>query len=354
MNVSVISPPSKNYFLLIGDWGAHDQTSSDVAVQTAIAKKMLSFYEKQKSNGYNLLFVGTVGDNFYYDGQTCAYWKSRWTDMYGEIATNYPWLAVFGNHDWGKDDPGAMCAWGVPKPKYINPVTNIPYDANQINSIPTKGCNPKNYYLPDFGYYYTIPELNFEWIALEETATICPSDMGGSTYDYCDHSSKVGCDYLGRMKDASEQMMNERATNSTMNNFILSQHYPQNGKRLVDTFKKLRNPKQLNYTVWSVYGHTHRQHCDRTEGNFCDSILTGGGGGCCSEDTLRGFYVIGFDDNKRMTQPYKINDPEISCQYPCRAELTNDEIVHGMFDHCCYTDSEENCKLFDLSRCKKL
>eukprot|EP01083_Nonionella_stella_P237709 833649_1 len=96
----------------------------------------------KKKAGMNLLFVGTVGDNFYCCGQNCSYWTKRWTDMYGDSITAVPWLSVFGNHDWGINDPGAMCAWGVNSPHYINPETHIPYDANQLNTNPTKGCNP--------------------------------------------------------------------------------------------------------------------------------------------------------------------------------------------------------------------
>ena len=101
LNITVnTTHPEMNYFLLIGDWGAHDSSNSDVKVQTAIANKMKTYYESQKSKGMNLLFVGTVGDNFYYDGQNCDYYTKRWTDMYGEIATDHPWLAIMGNHDW--------------------------------------------------------------------------------------------------------------------------------------------------------------------------------------------------------------------------------------------------------------
>ena len=98
MNITISSSAGKNYFMLIGDWGAASAT--DEKVQEAIAEKMLSLYNTRKSEGYNLLFVATVGDNFYYSGQTCQYYTDRWTDIYQELATDYPWLAVFGNHDW--------------------------------------------------------------------------------------------------------------------------------------------------------------------------------------------------------------------------------------------------------------
>jgi hypothetical protein len=318
----------------------------------------MSFYDTQKKNGYNLVMVVTVGDNFYYDGQDCSMYSKRWSKMYGEIATHYPWLAVFGNHDWGKHDPNAICAWGVSQ-AYIDGKTGIPYAANQLNSD-KKGCNPFNYYLPDFGYYYTLDALDLELIFMEETATICPSDMGGQTYKSCNDSSKIGCAYLGEMRDASEDMMLARARSSTHSNFMLMQHYPQNGKRLPDSFASHRPSSATDDLIWSFYGHTHKQECVRTSKGACDVVLTGGGGGCCGEDTLRGFYVIGFDSQSRMTQPYSIDDPLISCKYPCKRnfaqEFTEQEILQSMYGHCCYRvnddgDRDESCDMFDLTQC---
>merc|ERR1712176_1068666 len=161
----------------------------------------------------NLLFIGTMGDNFYPAGQNCGYWNFAWNNKtkYDWLCTEYMWLAAFGNHDWANQDPLAMCAWS--KPKYIDPVTKIPYAANQINAD-KGGCNPPTYYLPDFGYYYSIPQLNFEYIVLEETVLDCgPGDKGFYTFDGCgdDNDGNIGCGYLGKMRDASENMMKERA-----------------------------------------------------------------------------------------------------------------------------------------------
>eukprot|EP01084_Bolivina_argentea_P013756 25784_1 len=237
--------------------------------------------------------------------------------MYGEVTTDYPWLAVMGNHDWGNADDSAICAWGVSNP-YIDNKTHIPYAANQLNKD-KKGCNPHNYYMPDFGYYYTINELNFEMIFMEETATICPNDMGNQDYKYCTGGSSnektTGCNYLGKMKQATEDMMHKRANKSTATNFILNQHYPQQGERLRNAFNSHRSESDY---VWSIYGHGHVQECNNWHGSICNMIKTGGGGGCCQGDnTLRGFYVIGFNENKIMTQPYKFDDNKISCKYPC-------------------------------------
>ena len=88
---------------------------------------------------------------------------------------------------------------------------------------------------------------------------------------------------------------------------------------------------------------------------MCDSILTGGGGGCCSDVSLRGFFVIDFDENGQMAQPYKYDDSTISCEYPCRADfsqLTPKEIEQSKFEHCCHLYEEEKCSMFDMSQCR--
>merc|ERR1712154_592033 len=97
----------------------------------------------------------------------------------------------------------------------------------------------------------------------------------------------------------------------------------------------------------SAYGHTHKQECERMDENKeCDAILTGGGGGCCSTDTLRGFFVIGFDEDKNMIQPLKIDDDAISCKYPCNAKINDDDVIKSNFFHCCSTSHGKSCQLF--------
>ena len=56
LNITIVEPYSLNYFILISDWGANPQ-GSYVTVQQAVAEKMKSFYQSQKENGKNLLFV---------------------------------------------------------------------------------------------------------------------------------------------------------------------------------------------------------------------------------------------------------------------------------------------------------
>ena len=173
LNITVISPPNMNYFMTIGDWGAPNGESTYQGVQKVVASKMNAYYESQAEKGYNLLFVAAVGDNYYWTGQDCNLYEQDWINVYGKNLTSIPWLAVMGNHDWGNSDPQALCAWN--KPKYTSPA-GIPYAANQLNKD-KGGCNPSMFYMPDFAYYYTINELNFELIALDENAGDCPGNL---------------------------------------------------------------------------------------------------------------------------------------------------------------------------------
>eukprot|EP01084_Bolivina_argentea_P202082 345325_1 len=323
-------------------------------MQECIANQMINFVNSQTSKGMNLLFVGTVGDNFYESGQNCQYWKDRWTDMYGTVATDYYWFSVWGNHDWGNNDPDSMCAWN--NPKFIDPNTKIPYAANQLNAN-KGGCNPNNYYQPDFGYYYSIPELNFEWITMDENAPLCPNLSGNDHFAICNGNSTIGCNYMKKIQSATEANMRMRANVSTNTNFMLIQHYAGGQLNKFNTqFRNIRGNRSESYRVWGAGGHSHGQECvhNDTINNVCDQIMTGGGG-TGNTALLKGFFVIGFDENKKMIQPYKINDPQISCMAPCgQKSYTQQEIYERNFYYCC-NDPDESylCDQygFDTSKC---
>ena len=370
--------------MTIGDWGADLGQSTYIGVQKAVALKMQNFYDMQKANGFNLLFIAAVGDNFYWNGQSPCdenHFNSQWSDIYGSELTSVPWLAVMGNHDWGNYDSWAMCAFN--NPRYIDNITDISYSSNQLN-MDKLGCNPSNYYMPDFGYYYTINELSFELIALEQSVYDCPNGIGGDstgsseTFANCG-TSTVGCDILSKMANASEIMMVNRAKESTNSNFLIMQHYPSRASDVLNQFttarassyssiKSGKAEKSININtngdkVWTAYGHAHSQQCDgysSSNSSECELIMTGGGGGCCAESTKRGFYVIGFDNNKQMIQQFGIDDEILTCDYPCGAseatQLTQEEKKQLAFDTCCHTNDDifVDCNKFDLSLCKSL
>ena len=50
--------------------------------------------------------------------------------------------------------------------------------------------------------------------------------------------------------------------------------------------------------------------------SYCDKVLVGGSGGCCSnypdpgfDGSTRGFYVLTFDENGRLHAPYEPDSP---------------------------------------------
>lgn len=329
--------PENNYIILLGDWGCAGQDTVGVKMQTCIANHMINFVNNQSLKGMNLLFIGTMGDNFYPAGQSCIPhdpgWGFPFYNKYGILANNTIWLTIKGNHDWANLDPNAMCPWS--NPKYIDPITKIPYAGLQLNKN-KGGCNPDNFYLPDYGYFYSIPELKFEWIAVEETVTDCsPNDKGFYTFDGCgnDNNGTVGCNFLGKMRDASENMMKQRAMISNNSNFLIVNHYEaQTQTMLLNEFDKARNGTNgIDYIAWSAAGHAHIQQCitEDSDNKYCSVILSGGGGTGSTND-LHGFFVIGFDENSQMTQPYKINDPTISCDFTkpgaCGCTFSDQEI----------------------------
>eukprot|EP01084_Bolivina_argentea_P139075 244706_1 len=344
LNISVnLTHPSANYFIVIGDWGA---SRTDIywaakwnrESQLKVAGKLQAYVEEQGKAGKNLLFFVIVGDNFYYEGLDCSssknYWDKQWHDIYGDLTTKYYWFSMYGNHDWGNSDKYAMCPWKAPNP-YIDPLTNIPYAGNQLTHE-KGGCTPKGskYYMPDYSYYYTINDLNFELIALEENIVKCPSEIycpippyACETYSICGDKDIItgkttGCRFLGKMRAAGEAMMVNRATNSQNKNFIIAQHYESEGKRLLDNFESKRNINDDDVVV-GVYGHVHNQRCDswikdKYGNELCQLVLTGGGGGCCGydEDLYRGFFPMEFDDshdgNIILRQPMNIRNDIIS------------------------------------------
>ena len=179
----------------------------------------------------------------------------------------------------------------------------------------------------------------------------CP--LGKQDWKYCNNSQNIGCSFLDKIKTASEDMMKKRANESSNTNFLIAQHYPAPAKSLLSDFIKERGSDKVKQDIiWSAYGHIHEQKCEQTGSDgICDVILSGGGGGCCQEDTLRGFYVIGFDKDKKMTQPLKFDDPKISCQYPCGAEINEEQWRKADFQHCCHTTHGQKCEEYDLSTC---
>ena len=57
----------KNYFLIIGDWG---KAGGPGSCQLAVATRLRQYVTEQRALGKQLLFIASVGDNFYWTGAT--------------------------------------------------------------------------------------------------------------------------------------------------------------------------------------------------------------------------------------------------------------------------------------------
>eukprot|EP01083_Nonionella_stella_P023240 64282_1 len=348
LNINISTPYSNNYFIIIGDWGAPDYASLE-SQQLKVANKLKYYVSNQTQQGKNLLFIVSVGDNFYMAGQDCTTWDAQWRDVYGDLTTDYHWFGSMGNHDWGYNDLHAMCPWN--NTKYTDPNTSIPYASNILNAN-KGGCAPDMWEMPDFGYVYTIDALKFELIVLDQNSRECPGELFCQRADICmacpsfancyddtsDDYAKgeaIGCDFLDKIRNASETMMQNRSMESNNTNFVLAQHYPSYGKMLLDQFNASRTNNDI---IVSVYGHEHKQNCDGTATDslgreYCNLVLSGGGGGCCQESRYKyersGFYVMGFDDDAHLVQLMDIFDNNISFNnsgYP--GNTNTKEITH--------------------------
>lgn len=337
-----------NYFFVLGDWGAGEETGCALA-QIAVANKMIDYYNKHKSTK-NLLFILTLGDNFYWTGLNndtnpiTNMFNTRWANTYGPLC-NYKWLAGMGNHDWGDNDPYCVCPSD-------NPYTTIgdqPYQCNQLNKTNddyNKGGNrpevsnndypnitTNNYYMPDFGYHYTINDLDLEIIVTSQSGDNEFGEVGGSggTGDKqmiknCGGADKAQAK-LTDIANAGRVLIKQRSLLSKNKNIIVTQHYDNLEHTMYDNF--VYNNKTKNLQLISASGHIHQTYCDqysKTDSTFCTGIVAGGGGGCCASDEGHkpsyacdkdgkagpgaGFFVVTIDTNKVMrTKQIMMNTP---------------------------------------------
>jgi len=290
----------------------------------AVAEKMKQYITMQKAAGKNLLFIASVGDNFYWSGVTPASWAKQWANVYGawdpsSPMYHVPWLAVLGNHDLGNTDPFVLC----PHVKPLGTVNGQHYGSQQFNADrnptrPDHGChdpavvsreparcrqNTSFFWLPDYSYHYELPEASLEVISIDTNWHAVGSFGGDATgharaFAGCGGQAVVQHHFLAVGK-AARELLKARARANTANTVVISQHYP--GHCMKEVFEGALPPARKGQVkVLCVYGHTHDQKCDGNdpETGVCTMIMTGGGGGCCGpEVNLGGFSAIHLEDD---------------------------------------------------------
>eukprot|EP00913_Durusdinium_trenchii_P021859 g20539.t1 len=328
LKIKVQGLRSRNYFLIIGDWG---KAGGPGSCQLAVAARLREYVTEQKAAGKHLLFIGSVGDNFYWTGATPEAWERSWSQPYGANDPNsplfrVPWLSVYGNHDFGNSDPHAFCPHLFPR----KIVGGQPYSSHQLNldKYPDRPHFTEHYWLPDYNYHYELPEANLEVIVVDTNAKVEPTIIGGEKKGRAKADEKCGGQattqaFLQKLTESGEDLLRKRAAENKAgqaDTVLIIQHYP--GKCPRDIFENSLPPaRKGKVKVLCAYGHDHNQGCDlKDKDGICINILTGGGGGCCAPlINTAGFTAVHLDDSAGVksvdVESSSVRLPPKSCKW---------------------------------------
>lgn len=275
--------------------------------------KMKDYINARKAEGKNLLFVATVGDNFYWSGQDGSSWDTQWANVYGvndesSPFYNVPWMAVQGNHDLGTANPGCACG------QKCNQFTqNSPYS--------------HLWWMPDYNWHYEIPQLSLEIIGLDTNGHHVDELNGAGhaspVHDYCGGRTNVQ-NFLGDVTGKAFDKVKCRAQSGTAKTVVLLQHYPAESQSISDTFwwNKNRDVQYVHLT-----GHTHAQKCQRNGDHGCYDIMTGGGGGCTFDADHGGFAAVHLNEDGSYTSVIDRDDVNVPKSVCSALEFGNSSFV---------------------------
>ncbi|CAE7272928.1 PAP7 [Symbiodinium necroappetens] len=320
-----------SYFLILGDWG---KAGGPGSCQKAVAAQLRAYAEKQALGSKKLLFIASVGDNFYWTGATPEAWDAVWSQPYGIQDPNspvyqVPWLSVYGNHDYGNHDPYAFCPH-KDESAQRTVINGQAYASHQLNfdKNPSRPWGTEMYWLPDYNYHYAIPSdahADVEVIAVDTSARLNPEDVGGNprgraSADALCGGRAVAQTFLNKTYEAGRRLVIERAKKNKAGTVLIIQHYPHFCPR--DLFEdSLPASRKGKVKVLCAYGHVHDQKCDKKdESGMCLDILSGGGGGCCAPLINRaGFAAVHLDSGSGVAavdvESPEVRLPEGSCAW---------------------------------------
>jgi len=305
LNIKVAAAREDNYFIILGDWGKSDGPGP---CQVAVAEKIKTYVKEQSAAGKNLLFIATVGDNFYWSGVKPYSWELSWEAPYGPNDPDsplfeVPWLATLGNHDYGDNDPWACCPNAQAEAMAVAGAQA--YGSQQLNADknPKRPASTKRYWLPDYNYHYVLPEADLEVISVD-TNFFHMHELGGEPAGHMESFSgcgggEVARGFMATVAKAGQELLKERAAKGYVKTVVILQHYPKLCQKDI-FYDALPDWRKASTKVLCAYGHIHEQKCEGTDadGN-CNVVLTGGGGGCCKPVIeSAGFTAVSLTDTK--------------------------------------------------------
>jgi len=164
------------------------------------------------------------------------------------------------------------------------------YGANMLNA--DKGgyrpAGTENYHMPDFNYWYIVPELDLVFVQIL-TLYDCPDHPGGNgpaggavnQIARCGGASQT-CAQLNNIFQSGQAMVKYIAENTTFKNVVIGFHYYQDIDQVVQAFEGWDRAGPRNLRI--VSGHVHLNRCLKKDsaGERTQIVVGGPSGGAKS------------------------------------------------------------------------